>query len=58
MLHNVTDTKRFWKTVKPVFGNKVKTCNTSSLIEKSTVITSEKALAETFNEFLVSIVQI
>ena len=40
-LHDVTDTKRFWKTVKPVFRNKVnKICNTISLIEKFTVITS------------------
>ena len=55
-LQNVTDTKRFWKIVKPVFGNKVKTCNTISLIEKSAVITSEKALAKTFNRFFVNIV--
>ena len=43
-LHNVADTKRFQKTVKPVFENKVKTCSTISLIEKSTFITSDKAL--------------
>ena len=55
-LQNVTDTKRFWKTVKPVFGNKAETCNTVSLIEKSTVIKSEKALAKTFYEFFVNIV--
>ena len=41
-LHNVTDTKKVWKTV---FGNKVKICNTISLIKKSIVISSEKALA-------------
>ena len=44
-LHNVTDTIELWKTIKPVFGNKVKVCNTISLIEKSTVITLEKTLA-------------
>ena len=45
------------KTVKTVFGNKVnKICNTISLIEKFTVITSEKALAKTFYEFFVNIV--
>ena len=55
-LHNVTDTKRFCKTVKPVFGNKVKTRTTVFLIETSAVITSEKALAKTFNEFFVNIV--
>ena len=36
--------RTYWKTVKPVFGNKVKICNTITLIEKSTVITSEKVL--------------
>ena len=55
-LHNVTDAKSFWKTVKPVLGNKVKTCNTISLIEESTVITSQKALGKIFNEFFVNIV--
>ena len=55
-LQNVTDTIRFWKTVKPIFGNKLKTCNTISLIEKSIVITSEKVLAKTLNEFFVNLV--
>ena len=55
-LHNVTDTKRSCRSVKPVFGNKVKTCNTISLIKKSTVIISEKAFPKTFNEFFVNVV--
>ena len=55
-LHNVTDAKSFWKTVKPVLENKVKTCDTISLIEESTVITSQKVLAKIFNEFFVNIV--
>ena len=44
-LHNVTDTKTFWKTVKPIRRNKVKTCYTISLIQKSTVTTSENFLS-------------
>ena len=40
----VTDTEKFGKTVKQIFGNKVKTCNTIF-----TVITSEIALAKIFN---------
>ena len=54
---HVTDTKTCRKTEKPVFGDKLKTCNTISLIEKSIFITSEKALANTLNEFFVNIVQ-
>ena len=36
MLLNVTYTKTFWKTVKPVFGNKIN--NTISLIKESTTL--------------------
>ena len=43
--------------MKPVFGNKVKTCNIISLIRKSSVITSEKALAKISNDFFVNIVE-
>ena len=32
-LHNVTGTNKFWKTVKPAFRIRFKTCNTSSLIK-------------------------
>ena len=49
-LQNVTSTQKFWETVKPVYENKVKTCNTNSLIEKS-VIKLENALAKTLSEF-------
>ena len=49
-LQNVTTTQKFWETVKPVYENKVKTCNTNSLIEKS-VIKLENALAKTLSEF-------
>ena len=41
----------FWKTVKPVFRNNVKTCDIISLIKKSTAITSEEKLVKIFSEF-------
>ena len=50
-LQNVTSTQKFWETVKPVYENKVKTCNTNSLIDKKSVIKLEKALAKTLSEF-------
>ena len=50
-LQNVTSTQKFWETVKPVYENKAKTCNTNSLIEKS-VITSEKALGKALTFFV------
>ena len=50
-LQNVTSTQKFWETVKPVYENEVKTCNSNSLIEKS-VITSEKALGKALTFFV------
>ena len=38
-----------------MFRNKVKNCNTISLIEKFTAITTEEKLAKTFNEIFVNI---
>ena len=58
-LHVVLTQKRFGKTIKIVSGNKVKTCNTISLIKKSIVITLEKALAtKPFMSFFLTLFQI
>ena len=48
--------KKFWKTVKPIFGSKVKSRNNITLAE-STIVIQEEELAKTFNEFFVSIVK-
>ena len=57
-LHNFTGTKKFWKTVKPAFRIKFKTCSTSSLIEKSTFMIAEKVLAKTLMSNLLTSSQI
>ena len=55
-LGNVSDSKKFWNTVKPVFGNKVTTRNKITLIENKKVVTSKIELAKTFNKYFVDIV--
>ena len=55
-LCDVNDNKKFWKTVKPVFANKIKSTNNITLVEKASLITSDKDLSEIFNEFFVNIV--
>ena len=53
-LYNATGTKDILETIKPVFGNSQK-YNTISLIEKSTVITLDKALAiKPYTSFLLT----
>ena len=55
-LVNVNDSKKFWNTVKPVFGNKVTTRSNITLIDNEKLITSEIELAKIFNKYFVDIV--
>ena len=52
-LGKVNDSKKFWNTVKPVFGNKVTTRNNITLIENEKVV-----LKMNKQRFLISILLI
>ena len=53
-ISKVNDFKKFWNTVKPVFGNNVTTRNIITLMENEKVVTSEIELAKIFNkDFLI-----
>ena len=51
----VTDNKRLWKTVKPLFSNKLQSKNKIVLIEDETIISNDDEVAGTMNEFFVSV---
>ena len=51
----VTDNKKFWKTVKPLFSDKLQSKNKIVLIEDETIISNDDKVAETMNEFFVSV---
>ena len=53
---DVTDIKRFWKRVKPLFGNKINGNPNITLVERNYLITDEKSLAETFNHYFANVV--
>ena len=55
-LGNVDDSKKFWNTVKPLFGTKVTTRNNITLIDNKKVVTSEIESAKIFNKYFVDIV--
>ena len=55
-LSEITDNKMFWKTVSPLFGNKVKTNQEIDLIEKNVLVTSYVEIAKTFKEYFDEIV--
>ena len=52
---NVTDNKKFWKTIRPKFSNKCKIANAIILVEDEKILQDEKAIANTFNNHLTDV---
>ena len=55
-MNSVTDNKKFWRTVEPLFTHKVQTSPSITLIENEKLITDEILIAEIFNEFFTNII--
>ena len=54
-ISDITDNKKFWKTVKPAFSDKGQSNSKITLIENDTLILNNKKVAETMNDYCVSI---
>ena len=54
-LGDLTDNRKFWKTVKPVFSNEVRTTSSITLIEDGNMITEDLKIAENFNHYCTNI---
>ena len=50
-LNNITDNRKFWKTVKPLFGDKGGTTDKIVLVEENKIINEDAEVAQTFNNF-------
>ena len=48
---NITDNKRFWRTVKPLFSDKSIGKETIILVDKDEIFQDELVVAEKFSEF-------
>ena len=53
----MTDNKKFWQIVKPLFANKVKAKTILKLVENDKVIDNESEIEQIFNEYFVNIVK-
>ena len=53
---NITDNKKFWGTVKPLFSNKVRSNTYITLNEDEKLIKNEYQIANIFNTFFIEIV--
>ena len=54
---SLTDNKKFWQTVKPLFSNKVKAKTVIKLVENDVMIEDESEIAKIFNEYFANIVK-
>ena len=48
---SITDTRKFWNTVKPLFTNKSKTADTTILHEKNQIIKDNKKISQALNMY-------
>ena len=56
-LNNVTDNKKFWKTVKPFFSDKVTSFLQITLVENDEIISDESKVTNSFSKFFDNAVQ-
>ena len=53
----ITDNKKLWRTVKPLFSDKHFSSNKITLLEGDEIISSDQEVAETFNSFFANVVE-
>ena len=51
-ISSVTDNKKFWKTVKPLFSDKISHKGTINLAVNDTILSDDQVVAEAFNNYL------
>ena len=51
----LTDNRKFWRTVKPLFSDKIQTSTAITLLENNELVNDNRAVANIFNDYFVSI---
>ena len=55
---DITDNKKFWKTVKHLFSNKPKSRRTITLVEDVSTESYHKKMSEIFNNYFANVIHI
>ena len=50
-LKNITDNKKFWKTMKPLFSDKLSNHGNTTLVKNKKIISEDGEVAQAFNDF-------
>ena len=56
-LRNITDNRKFWKTIKPLFSEKHFSNNKIILVDEGEIISDNQKVAETFNIYFANAVK-
>ena len=54
IISDITDNKKFWKTVKPSFSDKPRQSKKIVLVDNDDILSNGADIAETFNKFFVT----
>ena len=54
-IKNLTDNRKFWKSVKPLFNDKAKTSSTIVLMENDEIVSEDQAVATILNDYFSNI---
>ena len=54
---SITDNKKFWKTVKPLFSEKVMSTESITLVENDTICSNDSNVSQIFNQFFSNVVK-
>ena len=54
-MQDITDHKKFWKTIKSYFSDKGYNQNKITIVEKNSIITDEKKIATLRNAYFINI---
>ena len=56
-INSISNNKKFWQIVKPLFSNKVKVKVTIKLVENDEMIDDKTEITKLFNKYFVNIVK-
>ena len=56
-ISSITDNKKFWKTAKPLFSDKISHKETINLAVNDTILSDDQVVADTFNNYFNNIVK-
>ena len=54
-IKDLTDNRNFWRSVEPLFNDKVKTSSTIVLLENEKIVSEDRAVADILNEYFSTI---